>query len=111
MKTNGPDIDTIHAGDGENYIFGGAQGDNLFGGAVRDIICGDFCQLMFSNYTTAQSWKMDALMSTSPTVGGAYIFLAHHGMCLPPAPHSPPSFPSALYFFTYMDVYTHTHRT
>lgn len=62
--------DTVNAGEGKNFVYGGAYTDNLTTGQGDDTICGDACQLQFADSSTPLNWVVDSLVAINPTDGG-----------------------------------------
>jgi Ca2+-binding RTX toxin-like protein len=61
--------DTVFAGDGFNFVIGGALNDTVSTGAGNDVVCGDHCEIAF-DLSNGQTWQLGTVVPLFPDVSG-----------------------------------------
>jgi hypothetical protein len=64
-------IDNLRLGNGSNVLIGGARADSINTGNGVDTVCGDHCQMVFSNTLgNALIPQIQTIQSTCPGIAG-----------------------------------------
>jgi hypothetical protein len=60
-------------GDGWNVAIGGADGDTITSGLGNDLICGDHCNMTFTNPDVGEPWRLDNIITVVPNTTGGVL--------------------------------------